>query len=172
MSVDHIRGSISDTARSEKLACIVFCLIDPIFVATRFWSRWTVRQIGADDWISLVAFVRLGTSLTTCGVLINLAHQYGWGHHTSDLPAKDLEITLILHWTFQITYKLSVALNKASIILLFLRIMPQKSYRIFCWALLTIISLFAISTIIAGVFQCVPVDKAWHKKKPGYCYPL
>jgi len=64
MAVDHIIGSISGTAESEKLACIIFCLIDPIFVATRFCSRWTVSQIGADDWVSLAALVGLAPSLT------------------------------------------------------------------------------------------------------------
>ena len=68
MAVDHITGSISALAKSEKLACIIFCLIDPIFVATRFCSRWTVSQVGADDWISLVALVGLGTSLTACTI--------------------------------------------------------------------------------------------------------
>ena len=50
--------------------------------------------------------------------------------------------------------------------------MPQKFYRVSYWALLTLVSLFAVSTIIAGIFQCIPVEKAWHKNKPGYCYPL
>ena len=63
MAVDHIIGSISGSAKSEKLACIIFCLIDPIFVATRFCSRWTVSQTGRDDWMSLVAFVGPGPSL-------------------------------------------------------------------------------------------------------------
>ena len=64
MAVDHITGSISGIAKSEKLACIIFCLIDPIFVASRFCSRWTVSQIGADDWMSLVALVGLDANLT------------------------------------------------------------------------------------------------------------
>lgn len=50
--------------------------------------------------------------------------------------------------------------------------MPQRIYRLACWSLITIVSLFAFATVIAGVFQCVPVQKAWHKKQPGSCYPL
>jgi hypothetical protein len=50
--------------------------------------------------------------------------------------------------------------------------MPQKLYRIACWSLLTIVGLFALATVIAGVFQCVPVDKAWKKAKHGSCYNL
>jgi len=77
-----------------------------------------------------------------------------------------------LHWVFQITYKMAVAMNKASILLLYLRIMPQRLYRIAIFTLLTVVALFAVATTIAGVFQCIPVDKAWNKKKPGHCYNL
>ena len=67
---------------------------------------------------------------------------------------------------------MAVAMNKASILLLYLRIMPQRLYRIMIFSLLTVVALFAVATTIAGVFQCIPVDKAWNKKKPGHCYNL
>jgi len=50
--------------------------------------------------------------------------------------------------------------------------MPQKLYRVAIYSLLTLVGLFAFATIIAGVFQCVPVEKAWNKNKPGHCYNL
>lgn len=41
---------------------IVFCVVAPIFVAIRFWSRIRIQHaLGADDWtilISLVSFWR------------------------------------------------------------------------------------------------------------------
>jgi len=67
---------------------------------------------------------------------------------------------------------MAVAMNKASILLLYLRIMPQRLYRIAVFSLLTIVGLFAVATTIAGIFQCVPVDKAWNKSKKGHCYHL
>jgi hypothetical protein len=57
-------------------------------------------------------------------------------------------------------------------LLLYLRIMPQRIYRITCWVLLTLVALFAFATTIAGVLQCIPVDKAWIKSRPGHCYSL
>ena len=50
--------------------------------------------------------------------------------------------------------------------------MPQKLYRISCYSLLIIVSLFAVATTIACIFQCVPVEKAWIKAKQGHCYNL
>jgi hypothetical protein len=67
---------------------------------------------------------------------------------------------------------MAVALNKISILLLYLRIMPQNMYRISIFVLLTLVGLFCLSTTIAGVFQCVPVAKAWHKSMDGHCYNL
>lgn len=37
---------------------------------------------------------------------------------------------------------------------------------------MTIVGLFALATTIAGVFQCVPVQKAWAKTKKSHCYNL
>ncbi len=59
-----------------------------------------------------------------------------------------------------------------SILFLYLRIMPNRIYRLLIHLIFAFVSLFAISTTIAGVFQCVPVDKAWHKAYKGHCYNL
>jgi hypothetical protein len=37
---------------------------------------------------------------------------------------------------------------------------------------LTLVSLFALATTIASVYQCVPIKKAWTKVKRGHCYNL
>jgi hypothetical protein len=57
-------------------------------------------------------------------------------------------------------------------LLLYLRIMPQRIYRTTCWMLLTLVGLFAFATTVAGIFQCIPVEKAWIKSKEGHCYSL
>ncbi|CZT12686.1 uncharacterized protein RAG0_18092 [Rhynchosporium agropyri] len=152
----------------EKRAVIIFFCLTPTFLFLRFVSRVTSKQLGKDDWAALAAFV-----FTTCCNIVTLAaFPHGWGRHKKNLHPRDLQICLILHWVFQITYKMSVACNKVSILLLYLRIMPQRLYRLAIFTLLTIVGLFALATTIAGVFQCIPVDKAWNKKKPGHCYNL
>ena len=42
----------------EKIACIVFFCITPLFLLARFWSRIISKQLGNDDWAALGAFVR------------------------------------------------------------------------------------------------------------------
>ncbi|KAH7384930.1 hypothetical protein BKA64DRAFT_759685 [Cadophora sp. MPI-SDFR-AT-0126] len=152
----------------EKRAVIIFLCLTPTFIFARFLSRITSKQLGKDDWAALAAFV----FTMNCNSVTLAAFPHGWGRHKKNLLPRDLQICLILHWVFQITYKMAVAMNKASILLLYLRIMPQQLYRILIFTLLTVVGLFAIATTIAGVFQCIPVDKAWNKKKPGHCYNL
>ncbi|KAH9221259.1 hypothetical protein DL95DRAFT_15988 [Leptodontidium sp. 2 PMI_412] len=152
----------------EKRAVIIFLCLTPTFIFARFLSRITSKQLGKDDWAALAAFI----FTMNCNSVTLAAFPHGWGRHKKNLLPRQIQICLILHYIFQITYKLSVALNKASILLLYLRIMPQRIYRILIFSLLTIVALFAIATTIAGVFQCIPVDKAWNKKKPGHCYNL
>jgi hypothetical protein len=62
---------------------------------------------------------------------------------------------------------MSVALNKASILLLYLRIMPQRYYRVAIYSLLILVGLFAVATTIAGIFQCMYVLKPF-----SYCIQL
>ncbi|RDW78310.1 hypothetical protein BP5796_06162 [Coleophoma crateriformis] len=152
----------------EKEACIIFCVIVPFFVFVRFWSRILAKQLGSDDWAALISlFTALCSNIQTL-----VAISYGWGRHKQNLNKEQLRIVLILHWTFQITYKLTVAFNKVSILLLYLRIMPQRAYRMTIYGLLITVGLFSFSTSIAGILQCVPVAKAWQKNMPGYCYDL
>ncbi|KAG4418995.1 hypothetical protein IFR04_007856 [Cadophora malorum] len=152
----------------EKRAVIIFLCLTPTFLLARFVSRITSKQLGKDDWAALAAFL----FTMNCNSVTLAAFPHGWGRHKKNLLPRQIQICLILHWVFQITYKMAVAMNKASILLLYLRIMPQRLYRIAIFTLLTVVALFAVATTIAGVFQCIPVDKAWNKKKPGHCYNL
>lgn len=41
----------------ERIACIVFLTITPLFLIARFLSRILSKQLGSDDWAALAAFV-------------------------------------------------------------------------------------------------------------------
>lgn len=152
----------------EWVACVVFCAITPVFLFLRFYSRLESKQLGSDDWAALGAWM----FAFSCNLQTILAINHGWGRHLANLKPDQVTITLLLHWSFQITYKPTVALNKISILLLYLRIMPQRAYRMTVYILLALVSLFCLATTVAGVFQCVPVAKAWHKSMKGHCYNL
>ncbi|KAG9243770.1 hypothetical protein BJ878DRAFT_104747 [Calycina marina] len=152
----------------ERIACITFCCICPFFVALRLYARISKNQLGLDDGATVLACLfALANNIQTL-----VAIEFGWGRHEVNLNDHQIMICLLLHWTFQITYKISVALNKISILLLYHRIMSQRIYRICTYILLSLVGLFAFTTSIAGVFQCIPIQKAWYKSVEGSCYNL
>jgi hypothetical protein len=41
----------------ERVACLIFIVLAPFFLFTRFWSRILAKQVGSDDWAALAACV-------------------------------------------------------------------------------------------------------------------
>lgn len=74
-------------------------------------------------------------------------------------------------WFFvaQTPYKIVVCLNKASVVLLYMRIFITRSFQRICWGALSIIIGWSIGATFATIFQCVPVKKSWNKSLDGHC---
>lgn len=73
----------------------------------------------------------------------------------------------------QVTYKASINLTKASILLLYLRLFNIVRWiKWACWGLLACVIIYCISSMISTIFQCSPVSKAFNKTLPGTCIDL
>lgn len=73
----------------------------------------------------------------------------------------------------QVTYKASINLTKCSILLLYLRLFKIVSWiRWACWGLLACVIIYCVSSMIATIFQCDPIVKAFNKSLPGTCIDL
>lgn len=73
----------------------------------------------------------------------------------------------------QVTYKAAINLSKCSILLLYLRLFKIVGWiRWACWGLLTCVVIYCASSMIATIFQCSPVVKAFNKTLPGTCIDL
>jgi hypothetical protein len=68
----------------------------------------------------------------------------------------------------QIFYKFTINLTKLSILCLYLRIFTQPWFRRTCWACVFVILGYALASIVATVFQCSPIQRAWDK---AHYYP-
>lgn len=74
------------------------------------------------------------------------------------------------YWYNQTFYKITLNVTKISILLLYLRIFPQKWLRIGCYLILALVITYGlISVFYSSVFQCNPVSKAYRKSIPGHC---
>lgn len=75
-------------------------------------------------------------------------------------------------WVVQIIYKFTINLTKSSILLLYLRIFPNKPFRRAVYVLLVYVVGYATSSIVVTVLQCTPVARAWDRTLPGSCINL
>lgn len=148
--------------------CIVFFVLDTLFVVLRFFSRWHQRvKWGWDDTLML------GGWLTCVGLCIDgiIAPRFGVGTRFEKVLANTPE--KIPHWGWNgfyaipILYSVAVALPKMSVLLLYLRIFMDRFSKICCYTLLGIIGSTTIANIFASAFQCNKPTAAWDLTLPG-----
>ncbi|KAI4224926.1 MAG: hypothetical protein L6R40_008403, partial [Gallowayella cf. fulva] len=70
-------------------------------------------------------------------------------------------------------YKATLNLTKISILHLYLRIFTNILwFRRLTLAIAAYIALYALATILATIFQCAPVKRAWDREVEGKCIDL
>ena len=161
-----------------------------VAVALRFW----LRSLGGsskggrfwwDDWIVLAGLVRqvffeklchvtanLGKpfSIVACGLYI-YAVSLGLGNHIVDLPQNTIEQILHVLWISYFMADLGISLPKASVLFFYARIFTTRNrlFRYGLWFAHALNLLWWISAIVRCLLFCMPVDKYWDTKKPGWC---
>ncbi len=93
----------------------------------------------------------------------------GYGMHKADLAEDEQETALRWFFIAQTPYKVTVCLNKVSVILLYLRIFVSKRFRLAAFAILFVVVGYGIGGIAATIWQCVPIQGAWIKSTPATC---
>lgn len=102
-------------------------------------------------------------------VAIQLAVTHGYGKHKADLTPAELREALMWFFIAQTPYKIVVCLNKASVILLYMRIFVTRTFQRIAWGALAIIIGWSIGAVFATIFQCLPIPKSWNKSLDGHC---
>ncbi|KAL8650274.1 MAG: hypothetical protein Q9210_003925 [Variospora velana] len=100
---------------------------------------------------------------------------HGVGQHISTLMPADVLQALGAFWASQILYKLTINLTKLSILFLYLRIVPAAQNRRFTRAVIAVmiyIALYMATSIVATIFQCNPIRRAWDHSIPGRCFDM
>ncbi|KAI7779281.1 uncharacterized protein LA080_001044 [Diaporthe eres] len=77
-------------------------------------------------------------------------------------------------WFFaaQLIYKVATCLTKLSILSLYLRIFPNRNFRISTWIIGAIVVAYTLAACLVTVFGCHPIYKAWDKKAEGKCVDI
>jgi len=85
-------------------------------------------------------------------------------------PTTNFSAALELFYYGEATYYITVSLTKMSILFLYLKLIPHRTYRIINWSMMVFVGLTAFTCVVAGIFQCNPIHKAWHPELPGTCF--
>ncbi|KAL7622117.1 hypothetical protein AAE478_007619 [Parahypoxylon ruwenzoriense] len=135
-----------------------FSFMAILVVIFRFYARRLSRaSLGPDDWLALSALVYV---LALNGIFIGGTVQ---GAITGHSPVVDnWPVTTELEhlaqkykYAFQTTEKIAFALIKLSILFLWKRIFGlAKSFVVFCWIMIAVITAWSITFLFATIFQC------------------
>ncbi|KAI8721284.1 hypothetical protein NCS52_00575600 [Fusarium sp. LHS14.1] len=145
----------------------IFGVLCPLLVGIRIWSRRRKGgHLGADDYTIIGSLI---FSLASSGLEIASCH-YGFGRHSKTLSNENKIEALKFFFVCQVSYKACINLTKCSIVLLYLRIFGKvRWFKWLCWGLVAIVAMYAVSSVIATIFQCTPVRRAYNKAVPGTC---
>ncbi|CAG7951392.1 unnamed protein product [Penicillium olsonii] len=121
-----------------------------------------------DDWLIILALIfEYGISIAGVVLLYN-----GLGTHIVEVPPENIVTYLKTLFTGAILYTCCILFIKLSILALYRRLFPIRSMKAAVNVTSLIVILWAACGILAGCFNCIPTEKAWHPMIEGGCMNL
>lgn len=102
-------------------------------------------------------------------ITIQSAVVEGYGRHIDDLANPQRKAALRWFFIAQTPYKIVVALNKVSLVLLYMRIFISRSFKISAHIVLAVVISYGIAGVAATIFQCIPIAGSWDKSVDATC---
>ncbi|KAK9779469.1 hypothetical protein SCAR479_03535 [Seiridium cardinale] len=136
---------------------IAFMITGLVAFGLRCLERLRSRTWGWDDWaITVVTAI-----LVPMGSLTVPLARSGLGLDMWNVSPDGVDQVLYYFYWEEILYAFALALNKISILLFYLRVFPQQSFRVMIFVMIGLNVGFALAFGLAVVFQCQPLDGAW-----------
>ncbi|KAL7943963.1 hypothetical protein V8C42DRAFT_358684 [Trichoderma barbatum] len=165
------RDAIDDgdpNPRGQSLAhlSIIFAALSGFFVIIRLLTRFFhTKSWGADDVLIVAAMV-----LAVCmSVSYNGEARNGFGLHSTQIDAHHKIMAFKWFFVAQILYKVTTCLTKMSLGMLYLRIFPDRKFRIAVISVMVVTGAYTFAAVLLTIFACKPIDKSWNKALPGVC---
>jgi hypothetical protein len=96
----------------------------------------------------------------------------GLGRDIWTLKAEQITNVLFYYYLGEVFYVVALGISKISILFLYLRVFPAKSFRILTYSVMGLSVAYTIAFFFATTFQCTPMSLAWtqwDKQHPGTC---
>ncbi|KAH6640613.1 hypothetical protein F5144DRAFT_590053 [Chaetomium tenue] len=94
-------------------------------------------------------------------ILAMVMKAHGMGKNIWTLPPDEITEVVKYTWVTQVSYIPAIILTKVTVLCFFLRVFPSPGFQMACWGTIVHCVLFMVSTTIAAIFACVPVESAW-----------
>lgn len=168
---DDICEGIPTPSRSgEIIQCmaIISAFTFPI-IALRFLSRYLIaKRLCWDDWmIALCAIL-----LVPMAVIPILNATRGFGKHFYNIPPQNIPSLRELYYISQIFYSIVHPTAKVSILLLYLRIFPHKTFQLITKLCIIFMTIQTLIFCFVVTFQCLPIRSIWDQTVKGSCLNL
>lgn len=135
-----------------------FTCIATFIVLLRLYTRFVVvRSPGLDD-----LFITIGLLVSWAFCSLRIANiPYGYGIHLWELYIPKLRPFLIIDLLGQDFYFVGTCFVKVSILLFYLRLNPDKTFRTAAYCIMAFDVTYSFISIIVSTFGCTPVAGGW-----------
>ncbi|USW58054.1 Putative extracellular membrane protein, CFEM [Septoria linicola] len=96
----------------------------------------------------------------------------GFGRDVWTIPHANITQLLKLYYFAEMMYIVALPAIKIAILLTYLRIFQSKHFRMLVYGALGLNVAYIVAFLFATIFQCSPIDLAWHhwdEAHPGHC---
>ncbi|KAJ5747750.1 uncharacterized protein N7511_009446 [Penicillium nucicola] len=137
-----------------------------LIVLARFYVRiFIIRNVGWDDYTMALTML---LSLSGFAIIVPEV-KYGAGRHTAYV-LETASKAMHLNFATQGIYLWAIGLVKVSIGLFLLRFAPQKSFRIFIWVVIILMTLYTTVCFLTLMFECKDIRTNWDKSVVSQCF--
>ncbi|KAK1966038.1 integral membrane protein [Colletotrichum sublineola] len=162
-------GEPTSWLQNLGIAIQVFCpALTLVVVLLRLYIRFDTKNLGWDD-ACICAALALTIGLGV-GSIICIKELYIGIHYYEIPPSADPRKGMLWIFIVSIIYNSIVALTKHSVLIFLLRFSGVKHVvRNIVWVGVVFNIFLTISTFVAVVFQCTPIEAFWSTSVPGKC---
>jgi len=148
------------------ITCSFMVALATISLALRLYARIGItKNVGVDDAVLLVAW----TFQVICAAFIIAETQFGLGKHLDTISLLELEEYLKMLFGSILSYNVSIALVKVSILLQYQRFLYTNLMKNLCRVILVFISMYGIITVVTTITICLPVGSFWDVYHSPHC---
>ncbi|KAL4882906.1 CFEM domain-containing protein [Aspergillus karnatakaensis] len=128
-------------------------------VGLRLANRAMDRRLGWDDY-TIVLSLLFAIAVSAIGLKLK---DFGLGKDIWTIPFDDIRMTLKLFFIEEELYGICIAMVKISMLLLYLRLFPNKPLRVAVFVFMGLTAAWGATAFFVLLFSCRPISHYWNK---------